>query len=521
MSITASAIASAPTAETKKWLETKGVPALIDSLVGRVAAEKPEDVVEFLIAELQQLSKYTPEAQLCATKMRCSGAHELHIRAFLQNHQNANSANTISEGEIVPASDLPHLSGLQVKARPELIDQTVVLKLNGGLGTGMGLSSAKSLLPVKDGKTFLDFIVQQVLAFRRKYNCEARFMLMDSFSTTEDTQNYLAKYPEFAGDKFKQEVEVMQGKTPKISTTTLKPAEFPENPEHEWVPPGHGELYCALESSGKLSELLRKGYKYMFVSNSDNLGATLDLNLLTYLADENWDFIMEVCERTESDKKGGHLARHKQHGALLLRESAQCSKDDEAEFQNIAKHRFFNTNNLWINLVALRKAMDFHHGVLPLPTIRNAKTIDPTNSKTEKVYQLETAMGTAISCFDRATAVVVPRSRFAPVKTCSDLLVLSSDCFVETEEKTLVLIPERNGVPPVVSLEDKHYKFVQQFEKLIANGVPSLRNCERLTVVGPVQFAPGVVLEGAVSIINEGSETKVVPAGKYTGELKL
>jgi len=421
----------------------------------------------------------------------------------------------------VPASDIPYLTKLSVSARPELIDQTVVLKLNGGLGTSMGLSNAKSLLPVKDGKTFLDFIAQQVLAFRRKYNCEARFMLMDSFSTSEDTERALSRYPEFAGPRFKSEVEVMQGKTPKISQDTFKPVTFPENPEHEWVPPGHGELYCALESSGKLNDLLSKGYKYMFVSNSDNLGATLDLNLLTYLADEQYDFLMEVCERTESDKKGGHLARHKQSGALLLRESAQCAAEDTEAFQDVTKHRYFNTNNLWINLGALRKALDKFNGVLPLPTIRNSKTVDPTNSKTEKVFQLETAMGTAISLFDRATAVVVPRTRFAPVKTCSDLLVLSSDCFRETDEKTLELVPERKSVPPLVSLDDKHYKFVQQFQKLISNGVPSLKACERLTVQGPVQFAPGVVFQGTVKIINDGDETKTVAAGTYTGEVRV
>jgi UDP-N-acetylglucosamine pyrophosphorylase len=467
------------------------------------------------------LSQYTPEARECAEKMLAAGSHELHVRAFLLNHQNATKTGTIPESEIIPAADIPSLQTLNVTGRPELIDQTVVLKLNGGLGTSMGLSKAKSLLPVKDGNTFLDFIAQQVLAFRRKYKCDLRFMLMNSFSTSDDTKQFLAKYPEFTGEKFDKEVEVMQGKTPKISQTTLRPATLDTAPDHEWCPPGHGELYCSLESSGKLNELLEKGYKYMFVSNSDNLGATLDLQLLTYLADHGHGFIMEVCDRTEADKKGGHLARHKETGTLLLRESAQCADEDTKEFQNITKHRYFNTNNLWISLPALRQALDKHNGVLPLPTIRNSKTIDPTDSKTEKVYQLETAMGTAISLFDNATAVVVPRTRFAPVKTCSDLLALSSDAYRETEERTLELLQERRGQPPVVSLEDKHYKFVDQFQTLIEKGVPSLRNCERISVVGPIRFASGVVVEGATKFVNEDTETKEVPAGTYTGDVKL
>ena len=517
------ATTTTPDAATVDWLRANGVPALFDSLTARLVAEKPADVVQFLLGELQGLSGLSAEAQLCASKMRSAGAHELHIRAFLRNHQAvaAGSAGTIAEGDIVPVSELPELATMSVKARPELVKETVVLKLNGGLGTGMGLSKAKSLLPVKDGKTFLDYIAQQVLSFRETTGSDLRFMLMDSFSTSDDTKAYLSKYPAFAGDKFASEVEVMQGKTPKISQASLKPAEYEAAPENEWCPPGHGELYCSLQSSGQLDALLAKGFKYMFVSNSDNLGATLDLSLLTYLADEGHEFLMEVCQRTESDKKGGHLARDAKSGALMLRESAQCAKADEPEFQNVGKHKFFNTNNLWINLPALRKAMDKHDGVLPLPTIRNSKTVDPTNAASEKVFQLETAMGTAIASFDRAAAVVVPRSRFAPVKTCTDLLNLCSDCYEETPDKRLVLIAERNGVPPVVSLEDKHYKFVDQFSKLVADGVPSMKKCTRLNITGPVTFAKDVVLEGEVRIVNDSATSKVVAAGTYTGEVKL
>lgn len=523
MASATSACNNAANNNSAEWLQANAIPQLFEALSASLAASRPAQVVEHLIQELQSLSKYSPAAQLCAIKMRMAGAPELHVRAFLQNHEFVSSGSTgmIAESSIEPASNLPTLASLGVQPRKELVDKTVVLKLNGGLGTGMGLSKAKSLLPVKDGNTFLDFIAQQVMAFREESKSDLRFMLMDSFSTSDDTKAFLAKYPAFAGDKFAAEVEVMQGKTPKVSVDTLMPAAYPANPENEWCPPGHGELYCSLESSGKLNDLLSKGYKYMFVSNSDNLGATLDLSLLTYLADEGHDFIMEVCERTESDKKGGHLARDKSTGGLLLRESAQCDKDDEKAFQDVSKHRYFNTNNLWINLEALRRTLDKYNGVLPLPTIRNAKTVDPTNKESEKVYQLETAMGTAISCFDRAAAVVVPRTRFAPVKTCNDLLNLSSDCFEVTSDKRLVMIEERNQVPPVVSLEDKHYKFVNQFETLVANGVPSLRKCERLTVKGPVKFAAGVVFEGAVTVVNESTETKELAAGTYTGEVKL
>ena len=181
----------------------------------------------------------------------------------------------------------------------------MVLKLNGGLGTSMGLDKAKSLLMVKDGNTFLDLIAKQVISMRKQYNCGVRFMLMNSFNTSEDTLKYLAKYPELVADS---NIELMQNKVPKIDKKTMKPVEWSANKHLEWCPPGHGDLYTALYGSGKLDQLLSEGVKYMFVSNSDNLGATLDLDLLSYFADQNLPFLMECCTRTEADKKGGHLA---------------------------------------------------------------------------------------------------------------------------------------------------------------------------------------------------------------------
>ena len=472
----------------------------------------------------QGLEGLSEAAQQCQVKMAlCAGGYkdDVAIRAFLANHGTVEAGGTgvIPEASITPATGLPVFESLPVATSTTFLKETVVLKLNGGLGTGMGLSKAKSLLSVKDGKTFLDYIAQQVMHFRNETKSNVRFMLMDSFSTSEDTKEFFCKaYPELAA-KFDAEIEVLQGRVPKIGQATLRPAECEADREQEWCPPGHGELYAALYSSGRLDELIAAGFKYLFVSNSDNLGATLDERILAHLASSETDFIMEVCERTESDKKGGHLAQ--QGRRLILRESAQCAKEDEQQFQDITKHKYFNTNNLWLKLPALQEALKAARGALPLPVIRNGKTVNPTDAASEKVFQLETAMGTAIALFEKSSAVVVPRSRFAPVKTCSDLLSLRSDCYEETPDKRLVLAAVRNGIPPVVSMEDKHYKFVDQFEALVAEGVPSMIQCEKLSIKGPVAFASGVILKGTVNIINEGAERKTLAAGIYTGDVTL
>ena len=203
----------------------------------------------------------------------------------------------------------------------------------------------------------------------------------------------------------------------------------------------------------------------------------------------------------------------KKTGGLLLRESAQCPDADEKEFQNVDKYKFFNTNNLWVDLEALKALFEKNNGAVPLPVMTNSKTVDPRDKESTKVLQLETAMGAAISSFEGAQALVIPRSRFAPVKTTNDLFALRSDAYLLTPESVIVLQESRNGIPPNIKL-DGAYKFVDAMETLIPKGPPSLINCSGLTVEGKVVFEAGVVIEGKVTIKNAGSEAKTVKAGR-------
>ncbi|TMW60322.1 hypothetical protein Poli38472_000364 [Pythium oligandrum] len=453
-------------------------------------------------------------------KMQAAGLSEAAIKAFEFSYESLVSGETgmIGETTITPADNLPYLEGkddsirASIKADPELLKETVVLKLNGGLGTSMGLDKAKSLLNVKGDDTFLDIMAKQVTELRAQHQSNVRFVLMNSFSTSNDTLDYLQKYPELVED---ENLELLQNKVPKVDAKTLEPATYETNPSKEWCPPGHGDLYPSLAGSGKLEKLVAQGVKYMFVSNSDNLGATLDLDLLTYFAQSGKPFLMECCERTENDKKGGHLAQRNADGRLILRESAQCESDDEVHFQNINKHRYFNTNNLWIRLDKLAEELEKQGGVIRLPMIKNSKTVDPKDSSSTPVFQLETAMGAAIECFDGAGAVCVPRTRFAPVKKCDDLLLLRSDAYVITEDYRPVLAPERENVAPIVSLDGKTFKLVQQLEAALRGNVPSLIKCDRLKISGKVGFAPGVVFEGSVTVVNNSSEEKTILPGVY------
>ncbi|MCB0067648.1 MAG: UTP--glucose-1-phosphate uridylyltransferase, partial [Caldilineaceae bacterium] len=185
-------------------------------------------------------------------------------------------------------------------------------------------------------------------------------------------------------------------------------------------------------------------------------------------------------------------------------ESAQCPPDEEAAFQDIQLYRYFNTNNLWINLRVLAEILAERSGVLGLPLIRNEKPVDPAKPSTPRVYQLETAMGAALAVIDGAQALRVPRSRFVPVKKNSDLLVLMSDAYDLREDFGLQLAADRAGAPPVVTLDDRYYLLYDAMTARFPHGAPSLRRCDALTVKGEVVFGRDIVVEGRVVVENDG-----------------
>ncbi len=449
--------------------------------------------------------------------MESAGLNPANIQAFLHQYKKLQNtdAGLVSEASIDAVINLPSIQNHHSEdISSAAADSTVVLKLNGGLGTSMGLDKAKSLLRVRDELTFIDIIVRQILTLRTRAAPEVKLLFMNSFSTSEDTLAWLSRYPELGLPKT---LELLQNKVPKIEVESLVPIEWPSSPALEWCPPGHGDIYASLIGSGLLENLLATGKQFLFVSNVDNLGATLEGELLRFFAESDAPFMMEVTRRTGADRKGGHLAIRKSDGRYVLRESAQTSEEDMDAFQNVDKHSYFNTNNLWIRLDALWRELNRRKGLLPLPLIRNTKTVDPRDKTTPKVYQLETAMGSAIECFEGAAAVEVPRSRFSPVKTTADLLAVRSDAYQLDLEFRLGLCPARNGVPPIINL-DECYRMVEQLEELVRNGVPSLVDCRTLTIEGAVQFERGVRIIGEVTIVNRNPETFVVPAGSYKDE---
>ena len=437
-------------------------------------------------------------------KMRSAGVDEVAVETFAHYFRLLELGETgmIPESSIEPV-DMPALADLEVSDddAARAIRTTAVIKLNGGLGTSMGMDRAKSLLCVRKGLSFLDVIARQILHLRAVYDAPLPLLFMNSFRTSEDTLAALARYADLPVEGLP--LEFLQNREPKLLLSDLSPVSWPKDPEQEWCPPGHGDLYTALRGTGLLDLLIEQGYERVFVSNSDNLGAVPDARVAGWFATSGAPFAIEAVRRTPSDRKGGHVARRKNDGRLVLRETAQTLPEDVEKLRDLDRHRFTSTNNLWFDLRAMKEALDARGGILGLPLIRNVKHVDPADASSPEVVQVETAMGAAIEVFDDAALIEVGRDRFVPVKTTNDLLVLRSDVYEIGQDFVLDQVPDEI---PFVDLDQSYYKVVGDFEKRFPDGTPSLSKATALTVAGDWTFGRGVQVIGAVELKAKGAE---------------
>jgi UTP--glucose-1-phosphate uridylyltransferase len=431
-------------------------------------------------------------------KAEAGGAHAAELAALRRRLQQLGEQRAgLLPGEVLePLADLPRLDELPepspCRAR-EVLNQQVVVKLNGGLGTSMGLAGPKSLLEVKPGRSFLDVIVMQVLALRERYGARLPLVLMNSAVTRGPSLDVLRQYDGLRVPGVP--LDFLQGREPKIRADNLQPVQWRADPELEWCPPGHGDIYTALTASGTLDALLGAGLRYAFVSNSDNLGALADVRMAAWLAAEQVPFALEAVRGTAADRKGGHFARHQDR--VVLRETAQVPSDDTS-FTDVEHWRWYNTNNIWIDLRALKDLQAADPAAPALPLIVNRKTVDPRDPASPPVIQLESAMGAAIGSIPGARVVHVPRSRFVPVKTTDDLLVVRSDAYELSSDGRMR--PSFDGPGPVVTLDKNFYQLLPDFERRFPAWAPSLRRCRRFEVEGDVTFGAGVVAVGDVRV---------------------
>jgi len=401
--------------------------------------------------------------------------------------------------QVVSYGDLEHSESVA------FLNKLAVLKLNGGLGTSMGCVGPKSVIEVRDGMSFLDLSVRQIEHLNETYNVNVPFVLMNSFNTDEDTSSIIKKYE---GHK----IDILtfnQSRFPRIYKDSLLPVpKSYESPISDWYPPGHGDVFESLYNSGILDKLIARGVEIIFLSNVDNLGAVVDLKILQHMIETRSEYIMELTDKTKADVKGGTIIDL--DNSVRLLEIAQVAKEHVQEFKSIKKFKYFNTNNIWLNLRAVKRVVE--NNELEMEIIPNAKTI-PADKKGESdisIVQLETAVGAAIRHFKNAHGVNVPRKRFLPVKTCSDLLLVKSDLY-SLKHGQLNIDQARFGPAPLIKL-GTDFKKVSDFQKRIPS-IPKIIELDHLTITGAVNLGRGVTLKGTVIIVATEGSTIDIPPG--------
>jgi len=397
-----------------------------------------------------------------------------------------------------------------------LAKKLVVLKLNGGLGTSMGCKGPKSVIEVRQHQTFLDLTVKQIEHLNRTCETTIPLILMNSFNTHSDTLKIVGKYKNMEGVRIEQ---FNQSKFPRIIQDSGLPL-LPnyKGSEEDWYPPGHGDLFASFERSGLLDKCIEEGREWMFISNIDNLAATVDFKILKHTVEKHADYVMEVTEKTRADVKGGTLIKYEDTPLKLL-EIAQVPKEHVPDFTSIKKFKIFNTNNLWVNLKSLKEVLRTNL-LDKIDIIPNPKVV-----RGVRVLQLETAAGAAIACFQKPLSINVPRSRFLPVKSTSDLFVIQSDMFSLSHGSLKMSNLRPFPSPPIVKLGNYFKNVSDYLERL--GGRPNIIELDQLTISGNVTLGRGVVLKGTVIIVaNDGSQIDI-PDGSIledqvvTGHLRI
>lgn len=256
-----------------------------------------------------------------------------------------------SEDRFINSDDLEDVNFTEAQ---ELLEKLAIVRLNGGLGTTMGCSGPKSLIKVKNDKSFLEISIDQIVALNQKYNVQIPLLLMESFNTVDETKNELKNLTK---NKNIEIIQFEQAKCPRIYAETLLPVPESLNSENEtWYPPGHGNIFETLESTGLANKLLKQGKTVLFVSNIDNTCAIVDPRFIKALLNKEHEYIMEITDKTVADVKGGTLIEI--DGRLMHLEMPQVPPEGIDEFCSTKTFKNFNTNNIWIDLKAIKPRLN-------------------------------------------------------------------------------------------------------------------------------------------------------------------
>lgn len=291
--------------------------------------------------------------------------------------------------------------------------ECAMVVLAGGMATRMG-GVVKSLVEALPGKRFLDLRLEELATLERRSGQKVPLWLMTSHATdtliaealpTTSDADYLTTFTQFLSVRLDQNGQVFLSKDGRPSLHS----------------PGHGDLPDALERSGLIGRFVKRGGKYLTIANIDNLGASLDPQIIGYHIKHGKPATCEVVDKLGSDK-GGIPARHNGRPVVLEEFRIPVGFDP-------ATVRVFSTNTFHITAQALVDAnFDWSYFTVE-------KKVDG-----EVAVQFERLLGELTSYLD-TQFLKLPRagaaSRFLPVKDYQEL---------EARQDEITLVARNRGM---------------------------------------------------------------------------
>lgn len=344
----------------------------------------------------------------------------------------------------------------------DLSKKICIIKLNGGLGTSMNCDRPKSLINVKNNMTFLEITLNQIREIQKKYQINLKVILMNSFYTHQETEEFIKNIDDIDITCYEQ------SKFIRINKKTNEV--FDGSKQEHFYPPGHGDLFQSLYDKNILEKLIEDKYEYLFVSNIDNLGSTINFRILDNIIQNDIDYCLETTEKTKHDIKGGTIIEY--DNKHMIFEIAQCHPDNLNEFMNF---KYFNTNNVWCKIKSIYNLVKTHDYLKNIDLIINPKKLNQDNNEIECI-QLEFAIGSLIKFFDKTQFINVSRKRFIPVKNLSDLLLIMSNLYELNDRYKLKLMTNEIPIIQIKGITDLK-TFIKCF-----NDMPLFDHAQHITV---------------------------------------
>ncbi|KAH9724771.1 UTP--glucose-1-phosphate uridylyltransferase [Citrus sinensis] len=412
---------------------------------------------------------------------------------------------------VVPYDSLASISE-DIAETKMLLDKLVVVKFNGALGTNMGFSGPKSAIEVKNNLTPLDLMVDQVESLNSKYGCNVPLLLMDTAETHDRVQKVLEKYSNSKVDIHSLSLS-QQPHEKSFEGHSRKDKLYPSS--------DHSVVFLSLMKSGTLDLLLVQGKEYALVVDSDNVAAVADPSILVLVLvapvpsiDLRNSLInlrpgkFQLVDITQNPTK---------QTCNIIYVSMICSICSFAFLadqcfifcfimvkKSGGKFKFINTRSMWVNLRAIKRLIDTDE--LKVENFSSSKEVND-----DQIISRGTAADSAIQFFDHTIGINVAQSRYLPVNSTSDLLLLQSDLYT-ADEGILVQNPARdNPANPSIELGPEFEK-VNDFQSRFKS-IPSIINLDSLKVEGDVWFGAGITLKGKVSIVAKPGMKLEIPDG--------